>query len=203
MRAKSCRATTVGRLIALLLMAAATGSSGCGLTSPDGRTGLRVVAGDGWTSVPVSDVMVPGSVISAWSGPEGASLVAFTSLPIPSPDAGALGREMAIRWLNLPGVTVEGSSEVTYSGLKAARVEAVGPGTGSAFAPSGIGTPVAPKGKTLIPTRRITVVFPRGGDTLTLEWHFPDSSRAAITPMIESTLRSVRVTDTAGPTYSY
>ena len=203
MRAKSLQAAGFGRRIVLFGLLLAISPVGCGDTSREGRAGLKVVVGDEWTHLSPTDVVVPGTVVSAWTGPEGASLVAFTSLPIPEPNPEALGRELAVRWLNLPGVTVEGSSVQTYSGQKAARVEAVGPGTGSALAPSGVGTPIAPEGKSLIATRRISVSFARKGDTLTLIWHFPESARAAIEPKVESILRSIEVADVVGPTYSY
>ncbi len=176
---------------------------GCGPSTPEGRAGFSIEPSPGWTKATQPVGVVPGSIIASWSGPEGATLVAFSSLPIPAPNPEALGKELATRWLNLPGVNIEGQSVATYSGLKAARVEAVGPGTGGSFVPSGIGKPVPVEGKPLIPTRMVYVSFPRGSDTLTLVWHFPESARAAIEPQVESALHSVHVVDSPQSASSY
>ena len=93
--------------------------------------------------------------------------------------------------------------EETVAGLQAARVVVVGPGTGDALAPSGVGTPVAPPGKALIPTRRVILAIPRRADTLTLLWHYPESSREAIGPQVDDTIRSLKVSDAAASTSSY
>ena len=203
MRGESPSAIVHGRLVGwgglLLSMALA----GCGDRSPEGRAGLKIVPGDGWTKVANSVPVAPGTVVSAWSGPEGSSFVAFTSLPIPGPDAGALAKETAVRWLNLPGVSFKSESVETYSGLKAARVEATGPGTGDSFVPSGFGKPIPRDGQPLIETRRVFVSFPRAADTLTLLWHYPESARAAIAPRVESMLGSVEISDKAWSSYSY
>ncbi len=70
----------------------------------------------------------------------------------------------------------------------------VAPGTGDALAPSGTGTPTAPAGKTLIPTRQVTLGFHRPDATLFLTWDSPESSYGRIAADIKATLETVRFT---------
>lgn len=194
-----------GRRRRSIVRASATAAliaSGCGPSSTPGRLGVELAPPSGWTKS-ASTPTAPGAPVASWTGPSGASLAVLTSLPIPDPRADALAAETATRLANLPGVAVESAVAGTWSGLGAARVEVVGPGTGDALAPSGLGTPVAPSGRSLVPTRRVIVAFPRRADTLTLLWHYPESARDAVGPDVEATLRSARLTDAPRPSSSY
>jgi hypothetical protein len=82
----------------------------------------------------------------------------------------------------------------TIGGVSAARVEAVAPGTGDTLAPSGLGTPVALDGKPLFPTRQITIVCARPGETVCVCWHLPEQAHERIAPDIEATKKSLKFT---------
>ena len=58
--------------------------------------------------------------------------------------------------------------------MQAARVEVIAPGTGDAVAPSGLGEPIEPSGKTLMPTRQVTLAFARPTETIYMTWHMPE-----------------------------
>jgi len=131
--------------------------------------------------------------LAAWSGPEGSSLVIYRGLPIPGGTAATIALALSTRLENLPGVQVVERRIEQLGGVAAARVEIVAPGSGDALAPSGAGTPVAPEGTSLVPTREITLGFVRPGDTVYLTWHHPESSRDRIGPEISATIDSLRL----------
>jgi hypothetical protein len=175
---------------ALTLVGLCTG--GCEPSSPLEAAGLGALApSEGWRSEGPNTYSVPGKILAAWSGPEGASLVAYRNLPIPDPSASALAEELAARLANLPGMTVGAVETRRVGGAEAAWVESVGPGTGDALAPSGVGVPVAPEGRTLVPTRRVALGMPRADGTVWLVWHFPDSARERLAPQVEATLNQL------------
>jgi hypothetical protein len=106
---------------------------------------------------------------------------------------------LATRLSNLPSLRVDVRRTDKIGEVSAARVEVVAPGTGDALAPSGTGKPSAPSGKTLIPTREVTVGFARPDATLFLTWATPEASYQKIAPDIEATLDSVRFTTSSNP----
>ena len=77
----------------------------------------------------------------------------------------------------------------------AGRVEVIAPGTGDSIAPSGTGTPVVPAGKTLMPTRQVTVGFIRPKTTVYVTWHMPESAHDQLASEIDATLQSIRFSD--------
>jgi len=97
------------------------------------------------------------------------------------------------RLINLPGMKVVSQQTETLGTAEAAHLEVVGPGTGDSFAPSGVGTPVAPKDRELEPTRSIVVAFPRPADTLVLVWHLPESANADLREEIQTVLKGLHV----------
>ncbi len=135
--------------------------------------------------------MVPGVPLAAWSGPEGSSLVVFRALPVPDGSAAILVEALANRLENLPELQVRDKRTESVGGMTAARVEVVAPGTGDALAASGVGTPIAPPGKTLIRTRQVTLGLARSEATLYLRWHAPESLFERIAPDIRATLDSI------------
>jgi hypothetical protein len=148
--------------------------------------------------------MVPGTPLSAWRGPDGASLVLYRTLPSPGVTTAMLVEGLANRLTNLPELKIVARRIEKVAGEPAARVEVIGPGTGDALAPSGVGTPTAPKGKTLEPTRQVTVGIIRSSGPLFLAWHMPESAHALIAPDIEATLGSLKFSaDSRLPSYSY
>jgi len=203
MRRDRLREAGCARLAPWIGRIALIGATGCGATTPLGRAGVSLAPPDDWSRDASGGHVVPGTPIAAWAGPRGASLVVYTTLPIPSPDDAALAAELATRSENLPGVSILAQGVETRDGLAAARVEMVGPGTGGAFVPSGIGRPIAPAGVTILPTRRVVVSFPRRSDTLHLVWHYPDSAHPEIGPGVEATLGSLKIIDPAKSLYSY
>ncbi len=148
---------------------------------------------EGWKSVAADTWSVPGRPLGAWSGPGGSSLVVFTSLPAPAGTPEAIATSMTTRLENLPEMRVVSSSIGTTAGLPSARIEAVAPGDGASFAPSGTGKPIGAEGKPLVPTRRILVAIPRASDTLTLIWHAPDSQSRTDPDPIAATLKTLKV----------
>ena len=177
--------------------------TGCGSAKTSGIAGLHLDPGAGWATVPVSRVVAPGEVLAAWSGPEQSSLAVYRGLPIPAPNPEALASETVTRLGNLPGMSDVVGSTPTIAGIKAARVDAVGMGDGGALAPSGMGKPLALEGKPLIPTRKVMITFPRGGDTLTVVWHFPNAARSAIEPSITAALASATLEQAASQAHTY
>jgi hypothetical protein len=119
--------------------------------------------------------------------------VVSRALPIPGGTAEGVAVALANRLANLPGLRVEVETTEAHDGHRFARVEVVAPGTGDALAPSGAGTPVAPEGRSLIPTRRIILGLVRPADTLYLTWHAPESERTRLAEQVDLTLRRLRV----------
>ena len=128
----------------------------------------------------------------------------YRTLPSPGMSAAMLVESLANRLTNLPELKIVAKRTEKFGGEPAARVEVIAPGTGDAMAPSGVGTPVAPEGKTLEPTRQVTVGFARSSGPLFLTWHMPESAHARIAPDIEATLGSLKLSpDTRLSSYSY
>ena len=113
-----------------------------------------------------------------------------------------IGEALANRLANLPGLTVVVHRTETVGETTAARVEVVAPGTGDALAPSGTGIPTAPAGKSLVPTREVTLGFNRPDATLFLTWDIPESSYRRVAGEIKTTLESVRFTTSQSPSFS-
>ncbi len=135
--------------------------------------------------------MVPGTPLAAWSGPDGSSLVAYRTLWVPGGSADMLAEALANRLENLPDLRLLVKRSEIVASMPAARVEVVAPGTGDSLAASGIGKPIEAAGKTLIPTRQVTLAFTRPSDTIYLTWHVPEQSYERIEPEIRSTLQSL------------
>ena len=129
-------------------------------------------------------------------------MVIYRTLPAPGGTAAKIAESLGNRLENLPGLRLVVKRTETLAGTTAARVEVVAPGTGDAMASSGTGTPIAPAGKSLVPTRQVTVGFVRPSETLYLVWHLPESTHDRIAPDIDATLRSLRFTS-GGKTATY
>ncbi|MFI5456144.1 MAG: hypothetical protein ACHRXM_11910 [Isosphaerales bacterium] len=191
--------------IALLLdtLAALLGLiSGCQPAGPLGQAGVELTPPASWRPVEASAQIVPGVPLAAWSGPDGSSLVLYRTLWVPAGTAEMLAEALGNRLENLPGLRLLVKRTETAGGRAAARVEVVAPGTGGALAATGLGTPVEPTGKTLFPTRQVTLGFARPGDTLYLTWHVPESSYQQIAPEIQTTLDSLRFAASGKPSSS-
>ncbi|CAN5911633.1 hypothetical protein BH23PLA1_BH23PLA1_19820 [soil metagenome] len=160
---------------------------GCGHSAP--RSDL--VLSENWESAEPSQFLVPGEALAAWRGPEGSSLVIYRTLPAPGATAESLAKDLAHRLTNLPELRVESVGFQKIGGRRAARVEAVAPGTGDALAPSGLGKAIAPHGQTLIPTRRINLGFPEPDGPIWFSWHFPESAKETIQPQVEAALATI------------
>lgn len=168
--------------------------AGCGSADPLGRAGVAVAPPPGWKAVAPTTWPVPGTPLAAWSGPGGASLVVYESLPAPEGRPDALALALVNRLENNPGLQVVSRSSETLGGLVAARVEVVAPGTGDALASTGKGAPSAgPGGKALRPTRRVVVTAVRPTDTLSLVWHAPEADAGALAAQVRATLDASKV----------
>jgi hypothetical protein len=177
--------------------------TGCQPGTPLGRAGVTLEPPAPWRPVAATTWPVPGTPLAAWAGPHGSSLVAYRALPIPDGTPQSVVEGLVNRLSNLPGLTVVARRTEPRGGTTAARVEAVAPGTGDTLAPSGIGTPVAPEGKSLVPTHRIVVAFPGPADTICLVWHAPESARDELESQAEATLQRLRIDPRRLDTSSY
>jgi hypothetical protein len=178
------------RAATLLLLAVA---AGCRSSSPLEGAGLALNPPADWRPVSATTWPVPGTALAAWSGPGGASLVAYRTLPAPGASPTAVAEELANRMEHLPGVRELSRTVATVAGAPAARVELVAPGDGASLAPTGMGMPYAPAGKGLVPTHRVCIAWPSPAGTTWLCWHYPESARSVIAPQIEATLTAVRL----------
>jgi hypothetical protein len=142
---------------------------------------------------------VPGTPLAAWSGPDGSSLVLYRTLWVPGGTAEMLTEALGNRLENLPSLQILVKRTETAGDMVVARLEAIAQGTGDALAPSGMGAPLELPGTTNIPTRQVTLGFPRPSETLYLTWHLPASSYERIAPEIEATIRSLRFSTSGKP----
>lgn len=179
------------------------GLSGCTEATPLAAAGVGLSLPAGWHAVDRSTWLVPGTPLAAWAGPGGSSLVVYRTLAIPAGRAEEVLTEQANRLVNLPELKVVGRRIETAGGLPAARVEAVAPGTGDALAATGMGTPSAPPGRALVPTRRVVITVPRAGDTLCFVWHAPESAAEALGAQVEAALSSLTIEKGRPATASY
>lgn len=181
-------------------------AGGCGPAESLDRVGVSLPDRDGWKPIDSARSAVPGTPILAWSGPGGAEMVLFRSLPIPGdyPEtAKALAIETSNRWINLPGLEVKRSETTECDGHPAAIVEAVAPGTGTSIAPSGTGKPLLPGTDELVATRRVLVSIPLPAQTLNLQWHCPEAAADSVRPEIDAIAQSLQIKDVRPATQSY
>ena len=163
--------------------------SGCRPAGPLARAGIalepsRVVAARRPTGEP--------GARRAAGGMGGAGRLVAGALPHsagPGGSAAMIAEALANRLENLPELRLIVNRTETVGETTAARVEVVAPGNRRALAPSGTGTPIAPAGKTLIPTREVTLGFHRPDATLFLTWDSPESSYGRIAPEIQGHAR--------------
>lgn len=154
--------------------------------------GLTLQPPAGWQPTTAEGQPVPGVPLAAWTGPQGARLVVYRTLPNPGGTPASAAKELATRLANLPELKVLSQRVESYGGYEAGRVEAVAPGSGSALAPSGTGTPVSLDDQKLVPTRLVSVAFVRPGGTLWATWYYPDAAHDVLGPQVEATLRSLQ-----------
>lgn len=188
----SARGFRAVQLLFLLILGAFAGCSG---GTPMERAGIeRLDVPAGWTPTSTESYRVPGVPLASWNGPDGGSFVVYRELSAPGDDPASLSRRVANRYLNFPGLKVISAGEVTFT-RPASRVEAVAPGTGAAFLPTGTGEPVASDGRPPIPTRRVLISVPMGEETVSFLWHAPESKAGELAGQIEQfrpKLRSIR-----------
>jgi hypothetical protein len=165
---------------------------GCGPRAPLDRAGIAISPPGSWHVQARAKWMVPGTPLAAWLGPDGSSLVAYQTLWVPGGSAEMLAEALGNRLESLPELKLLVKRVETIAAVPAARVEVVAPGTGDALAPSGLGAPIEPTGKALIPTRQVTLAFARPSGTIYLTWHMPEASFDRIEPEIQTSLDSLR-----------
>jgi len=180
------RSLAVPRIVGLVLLASI--ASGCQPIGPLEGAGVALSVPDGWKPVEPTRWKVPGRALAAWSGPEGSSFVIYQGLPTPRGTAATVAEGLVNRLTNLPQLRILERKEETLAGVPSVRVDLAAPGFGDSVAPSGVGVPMAPEGKTLIPTRQATIVIARNGGPLFLTWHAPESAWPRIDADIQSTL---------------
>jgi hypothetical protein len=175
--------------------------SGCGESPEDGAVRLSPPAG--WFTVEPSQVVVPGRCLSAWGGPGGSSLALVETIRVPRGDAAGLAKELTSRLENLPGLRIDSVASKPVGGVEAAWVEVVAPGTGDALSPSGLGKAIAPKGRVLVPTRRVQIGLPLKAATYWIIFTHPESDATARAVDVEAVAKSVTVRDPGVVTSSY
>jgi hypothetical protein len=166
--------------------------AGCGAKTPLNLAGIALSPQEPWHAQNRTTWMAPGTPLAAWSGPDGSSLVAYRTLWVPGGSAEMLAEALGNRLESLPELKLLVKRTETVAGVPAARVEVVAPGTGDALAASGLGSPVSPPGKTLIPTRQITLAFNRTSGAIYLTWHVREGSYDRIEPEIGNMLQSLK-----------
>jgi hypothetical protein len=177
----------VPRIVGLLSLAFL--ACGCQPSGPLEGAGVSLSVPDSWKPVEPTRWNVPGRPLGAWAGPEGSSLVAYQTLPVPGGGAAVRVAEGLVnRLTNLPELRILGRREETIAGAPAVRIDLLAPGFGDALAPSGVGVPMPIEGKQVIPTRQATVVFARHAGSLFLTWSAPESAWSRIAPEIDATL---------------
>jgi len=186
-------------LLCTSLVISLTSLSSCQRADRLESAGITLAPPASWQPVDRLSWMVPGEPLAAWSGPEGASLVVYRTLWVPGGTAEMLAEALGNRLENLPGLKLLVKRTEAAGGLTAARVEVVAPGSGDALAASGLGAPVEQAGKTLIPTRRVTLGFARNDDTVYITWNLPESSYARVAPEIQGMLDSLRLSPGGPP----
>ena len=182
------------KVILLSIIGALVLVSGCQPAGPLARAGIAFTVPASWRPVEPPASRIPGVPLGAWTGPDGASLVLYRTLPAPGGSSAMIAEALANRLENLPELRLVVNRTEQIGDTTAARVEVVAPGTGDALAPSGSGPPTAPAGRTLIPTRQVTLGFHRPDATLFLTWNSPEASHEQIAAEIRATLESVRFT---------
>ena len=180
------------KIVLLPMAVAIVVFSGCQPAGPLARAGITFSVPASWRPAKPAVSQVPGVPLAAWAGPDGSSLVLYRTLPAPGGSPAMIAEALANRLENLPELRLVVNRTEKIGDTTAARVEVVAPGTGDALAPSGTGPPTAPAGKTLIPTRQVTVGFHRPDATLFLTWNSPESSYERIAAEINATLETVR-----------
>jgi hypothetical protein len=183
------------------MMAAPVLIAGCQPSGPLSQAGIAVSPPASWRLVEPKTDTVPGVSLAAWAGPDGSSLVLYRTLPAPGGSPAMIAEALANRLYNLPELRLVVKRTENVGETTAARIEVVAPGTGDALAPSGTGKPIAPAGKTLVPTRQVTLGFHRPDANLFLMWVTPEASYDRIAPDIDATLRSVRFTANGQPSF--
>jgi hypothetical protein len=118
--------------------------------------------------------------------------VVYRTLWVPGGSAEMLLEAQGNRLENLPGTKVLVKRVETVAGAQAARLELVAPGTGDALVPSGLGEPIQPPDKALMPTRQVSLAFARPAETIYITWHTPEASYDRIEADIRATLESLR-----------
>ena len=156
------------------------------------RSGVALKPPASWQSVPPTKWLVPGTPLAAWSGPDGSSLVIYRTLWVPDGSAEMLLEAQGNRLENLPGTKLLVKRVETIAGVQAARIELIAPGTGDALVPSGLGEPIKPPDKALMPTRQVTLAFARPTETIYMTWHMPEGAYDRIEPDIRAALESLR-----------
>ena len=190
------------KIARLALAAVLLSFPACRPAGPMARAGIVVTPPASWRPVQPAAGNVPGVPLAAWAGPEGSALVLYRDLPAPAVSPAMMAEALANRLVHLPELQVVVRRTEAVGDTTAARVEVIAPGIGKALAPSGVGRPIAPEGKALVPTREVIVGFTRPNATIYLAWDVPESAYPRIEPEIKATLESCRFT-TSGATSSY
>lgn len=186
-------------LIAVFLV-----GSGCSAGDPLAGAGLEVSAPPGWQPFRPGPATVAGEPLYAVRGPLATAII-YRTLPVPKGTARGLAAELSRRLENLPDLEILRVGTTRVGGMEAARVEVAAPGDGYSLAPSGMGRPALPDGRSLTRTHRISLGLPRRADTIWFVWHYAEDEqvRTRVEAEIEAMIRSISVRDPAQPTSSY
>ncbi len=163
-----------------------------GCTAEDALTRelITVSLPSGWKPSEPAQPLWAGEPLATFQGPH-STLGFYRNLRVPGAGPENLARDQVTRLDNLPGYTIVSESTPSIGGHKAARVEAVAPGDGSSWAPSGLGTPILVEGQKSIATHRLSVGFPREADTVWVVCYYSDPAKAR--PEIDAVLDGLSI----------
>ena len=119
--------------------------------------------------------MVPGTPLAAWSGPDGSSLVVYRTLWVPAGSAEMLAEALGNRLENLPELKLLVKRTETVAGIRPRGSRWSPREPAMPWPPAGSASRSQPAGKTLIPTRQVTLAFAGPRDTIYLTWHMPEA----------------------------
>jgi hypothetical protein len=151
----------------------------------DEKFGFSLTAPQPWAESPLAQYTVPGTVRAAWSGKDGASLLAFMQEPGQAYSPRFLVDESAKAMREKLGCEIKASEVKTISGKKAMWLVATGKGTGGALTGQGD-----------VETTTHWVAVPREKDIVILLLTCPAADYEKLLPSYEKAIKSLEVNGT-------
>lgn len=135
-----------------------------------------------WAEAPLDGFAVPGTARQAWSGPEGASIVAFVQEPGQAFTPRFLVDESAKAMTRALGATIDEKEVKTIAGKQAMSLLLTAKGTGSALGGGGE-----------VETTQHWIAVPREEDIIVLLLTTPTSRYEGLKPSFQKAIESLEV----------